>query len=229
MNQYNKHFQLIKQAIKTELKSILALRGDRELKYDGSFVTKADFLIQEIIQDYFHANFSNCTFISEEKKNEIVDLSTSEITVMVDPIDGTENFTSGLPEWGVGISIYNFDKHAASLLFMPQLNLSLSSGDKINYFESRIDGLSSSLSKEGLLSIPMSQEYRILGCSMYNMFNVIQGSYRSFTNINGVNAWDLLPGINLALEHGLKVKIDEKKYNGEFLQPNRKYSVLITR
>lgn len=229
MNQYNNDFELIKHSIQTKLPTILSLRNDRELKPDGSFVTKADLLVQEIIQDYFHANFSDFIFISEEKKNEIVDLSSTKMIVMLDPIDGTENFTSGLPEWGIGISIYSFNKHAASLLFMPQLNLSLSSGEKINYFESRIDGLSSSLSQEGLLSIPMSQEYRILGCSMYNMFNVIQGSYRSFTNVNGVNAWDLLPGINLALEHGLEVKIDEKKYDGEFLQPNRKYSVHITR
>ena len=229
MNQYNAHFEIIKRQIQEKLDIILSLRNDRELKADGSFVTKADFLLQEIIEDYFHANFSNFIFVSEEKKNERVDLSSSELTVVLDPIDGTENFTSGLPEWGLGLSIYSFNKHEASFLFMPQLNLSLSSGERIDYFHSRIDGLSSSLSQEGLLSMPTSKEYRIIGCSMYNMFNVIQGSYRSFTNIKGVNAWDLLPGINLALEHDLEVKIDGKKYNGEFLQPNRKYSVSITR
>ena len=149
--------------------------------------------------------------------------------VVLDPIDGTENFTSGLPEWGIGISIYEGNKHKSSFIFIPELKLSLFSGQKIDYFQSRIDGLSSSLSKEGIQAMPISKEYRIMGCSMYNMINVVKGSYNSFTNINGVNSWDILPGVNLALEHNLEVKINEKTYKGEFLQPNQKYSISITR
>jgi myo-inositol-1(or 4)-monophosphatase len=229
MNTYSEHFLNIEKKILSELKTILSLRNLRSMKDDSSYVTKADLLVQQIIEDYFNTNFSNFIFVSEEKTNENIDLSKNQMIVVLDPIDGTENFTSGLPEWGIGISIYVGNQHKSSFILIPELKISLASGQTIDYFQSRIDGLSSSLSKEGIKAMPISKEYRIMGCSMYNMINVIKGSYKSFTNINGVNSWDILPGINLALEHKLKVKINDETYEGEFLQPNQKYSISITR
>ncbi len=229
MNDFSKHFSQIEKRILNELDVILSHRLDRSLKDDSSYVTKADFLVQNIIEEYFNNNFDDFIFVSEEKINETIDLSQEKMIVILDPIDGTENFTSGLPEWGLGIAIYIGNSHQASFIFMPQLKISLQTGQRIEYFQSRIDGLSSSLSKEGIASMPFSKEYRIMGCSMYNMINVVKGSYNSFTNINGVNSWDILPGVNLALEHNLEVKINEKTYKGEFLQPNQKYSISITR
>ncbi|MDA7576268.1 inositol monophosphatase [Gammaproteobacteria bacterium] len=229
MKDFSKHFSQIEKKIFDELDVILSHRSDRSLKDDSSYVTKADFLVQHIIEEYFNNNFDDFIFVSEEKINETIDLSQEKMIVVLDPIDGTENFTSGLPEWGLGLTIYIGNIHQASFIFIPQLKISLQTGQRIEYFQSRIDGLSSSLSKEGIASMPISKEYRIMGCSMYNMINVIKGSYNSFTNINGVNSWDILPGINLALEHNLEVKINEKTYKGEFLQPNQKYSISITR
>ena len=66
-------------------------------------------------------------------------------------------------------------------------------------------------------------EYRIMGCCMYNMYNVIRGSYCRFQHLKGCYSWDILPGINLALEQGLKVVINGKPYHREFLLPNIKY------
>ena len=34
---------------------------------------------------------------------------------VLDPIDGTENFCSGLKEWGVSLSIWQGARHAGSL------------------------------------------------------------------------------------------------------------------
>ena len=58
---------------------------------------------------------------------------------------------------------------------------------------------------------------------MYNMLNVIKGSFKTFQNNNGANSWDILPGLNIALENNLSVFVEGKEYNGEFLQPNKKY------
>lgn len=70
-------------------------------------------------------------------------------------------------------------------------------------------------------------EYCIMGCCMYNMYNVIHGSYCLFQHLKGCYSWDILPGINLALEHGLCVDIEGRSYNGEFLEPGKKFRFIV--
>jgi myo-inositol-1(or 4)-monophosphatase len=156
-------------------------------------------------------------FCYNEKNNYIV----------IDPIDGTENFTSGLKEWGISVSIYKNGSHFESMLDLPELNLKLVTGDKVPKYNSRIYGLSSSLTKNDLMKVESGFEYRITGCCVYNIYNIINGSFAVFENFKGAYVWDILAGINIALEHNLKVVLDGKKYNGEFLSPNKKYRFRI--
>ena len=63
---------------------------------------------------------------------------------------------------------------------------------------------------------------------MYNLYNVARGSFKYFENIKGVNCWDILPGLNLCLESGCKIFVDEILYQGEILFPNKKYKIRLT-
>lgn len=72
-------------------------------------------------------------------------------------------------------------------------------------------------------------EYRIVGCAVYNLYNVIRGTYRRFVNPDGAYVWDILPGVMLALEHGCKVTINGRIYDEKFLDPRNKYCVDIMR
>lgn len=214
--------------IKEQLDEVLLLRTQKEKKADNSFVSKGDLLMDQLVADFVAANYTNYILISEEThKNETVDLDASTFIIVVDPIDGTENFVSGLREWGVGISVYKDKKHLESLIALPELNEYILTGDPIQRFESRIAGLSSSLSKQHLLELEEGYEYRIIGCCMYNMLQVVKGSFATFQNPKGANAWDILPGLNLALENKLEVIVENKQYNGEFLQPTQKYRFSI--
>ena len=76
---------------------------------------------------------------------------------------------------------------------------------------------------DDLARMEPSPEYRIMGCSMYNMYNVIRGAYALFENFKGANCWDILPGLNLALEHGCEVEVNGETYHGEFLPPTARY------
>jgi fructose-1,6-bisphosphatase/inositol monophosphatase family enzyme len=158
-----------------------------------------------------------------------VGMSNGKWVVVIDPIDGTENFTSGLPEWGISISCYKSGEHIGSLLGAPELGRWLRTGDSVQSFQSRIRGLSSSLSREQIANIDIGHEYRIMGCCVVNMLNVISGSYLSFENQKGARSWDILAGLNLALEHGLEVEVDGNSYTGEFLDWNRKFKFKIRR
>lgn len=211
-------------AVEQALSSILAKRTARSLKSDGSYVTTGDLEMQDVLLKLVRHHLPNAIVVSEEM--DVPHTSTgSDVVVVIDPIDGTENFTSGLAEWGVSISCYSGGRHAGSLLGCPELRQWARSGQPIpgGRFESRIRGLSSSLSKKDLAAIEDGFEYRIIGCCVYNMLSVVRGSFKSFENPKGANAWDILAGLNLALERGLNVTVEGRIYAGEYLTPDRKY------
>lgn len=210
--------------IRTHLPEILSLRSTGDLKPDNTFVSKGDLLCEKLIFDYIETHLADYIVISEESKFDNIDFTQAQYIVTVDPIDGTENFVSGLKEWGVGVSIYKDMKHYQSMIALPELDICFCSGDDIEKVSnSRICGLSSYMSPQDFEQLGKGYEYRIMGCCMYNMYNVIKGSYRQFQHLKGCYSWDILPGMNLALEHGCEVLIEGKPYNGEFLTPGVKY------
>lgn len=229
MNIYENFFNSIEDKIISDLPLLDSMRSMRKLKEDNSFVTEADFYVQQLVLDSISSLDIKMTLVSEEIQYDVKEINLMDPILVLDPLDGTENFTSGLPEWGVGISIFCNNEHQASCMLLPELNKKLMTGQQISYFTSRIKGLSSSLSTEGLSSLKNNNEYRIMGCSMYNLYNVIRGSYASYENIGGVNSWDILPGINIALEHDYQVEVNEQRYAGQFLQPDQKYRVKVYR
>jgi myo-inositol-1(or 4)-monophosphatase len=212
----------IQKAICSQVTEVVALRNERVIKEDLSFVTQGDMLLDGIIERIAAEESEQITVVSEEKVND-KEINHLGYIVVVDPIDGTENFTSGLPEWGISVSCFHNGKHIGSLLGCPEMNLWVKSGDTIPNFFSRIRGLSSSLKMDELIQATQGHEYRIFGCCVYNMINVIRGSFLSFENPKGAHSWDILGGLNLALEHNLKVFVNDKQYSGEYLQANQKY------
>src|SRR5690606_24411399 len=101
------HCQAIVLEIKHSLQEILQLRNQFEKKADDSYVSRGDLLVQELVFGYLRTYLPEHRLISEELapyENEVWDAEASY--VVLDPIDGTENFISGLKEWGVGLSIY---------------------------------------------------------------------------------------------------------------------------
>lgn len=214
--------------IKSRLNEILALRSTGILKPDNTFVSKGDLLCESLVFTYLKDNLTNYIVISEESDYELSNLNEMEYVVTVDPIDGTENFVSGLKEWGMGVSVYRHGEHFQSMIALPELDICLCTGDKLDrVFDSRICGLSSYMTDEDFKQLSKGFEYRIMGCCMYNMYNVIHGSYKQFQHLKGCYSWDILPGINLAREHGLNVEIDGIPYRGEFLQPGIKYRFIV--
>lgn len=214
--------------IKAHLPEILSLRGTGELKPDKTFVSKGDLLCEKLIFDYLDTHLTDYIVISEESEYDNLDFTQAQYVVTVDPIDGTENFVSGLKEWGVGISIYKDMEHYQSMIALPELDICFCSGDSIEKVNnSRICGLSSYMTPQDFEQLGKGYEYRIMGCCMYNMYNVIKGSYRQFQHLKGCYSWDILPGMNLALEHGCDVMIEGKPYGGEFLIPGVKYKFRV--
>lgn len=215
-----------KDLIDLNINTILSLRSSFIKKSDNSYVSEGDLLVQKLLIDLASEKLPKFSIISEEL--EICSNTDYDNVIVIDPIDGTENFVSGFREWGIGISVYKDGVHHESIIMLPELNEYLISGQTISRFHSRIVGLSSSLSTSDIHGINVhDREIRIIGCAMYNLLSAVKGSFYYFVNVKGVNCWDLLPGINLAIEHNIPVYIDGKPYEGELLRPTKKYTVLI--
>lgn len=209
--------------IAAELPAILGMRAQREGKADGSYVTRGDLRMQELVISLAQDLLPEANIVSEELKHSDTGPGTGAAMIVIDPIDGTENFTSGLPEWGVSVACYAQGQHIGSLLGCPEMDLWHRTGRTLERHWSRIRGISSSLTKSDLQQVMQGSEYRVLGCCVYNMINVIRGSFHSFENPKGANSWDILAGLNLALEQDLAVTVDGVSYAGEYLPPTRKY------
>ena len=213
--------------IRAHMDRIEALRYDIMLKPDNSPVTAADVFIEHLIRDWLTERLPGVVFAGEETFSADTALSSTGYYAILDPIDGTENFCSGLKEWGVSFTLWRGRQHLGSLLFLPELGEHLMTGDKLKPIRSRIRGFSSSMCPEILQGMAETQESRLMGCAVYNLYNVVRGAFARFTNPRGAYAWDLLPGLMLAREHHCEIEVEGKPYHGEFLEPGRKYRVDI--
>ena len=175
--------------IELSLGKILSLRQDFIEKEDKSYVSKGDLLVQSIVMNFVSEKYPEYELISEELAPfKDVKWDKEGSYIVLDPIDGTENFVSGLKEWGVGISVYLDGSHLESGIYLPELNEVLRTGMTFERLRSRIVGLSSSLTRADFIALPESDcEYRVIGCSMYNTLSAVKGSFMTFENVKGVN------------------------------------------
>jgi len=233
-------FHFITSQIFSELRSkinyIHSLREDVEVKEDGSLVTKSDLYINQLLWKTYK---TSCNFIDEKAEFNIIseEMTFDEsvnyndgYTLIIDPIDGTENFFSGLTEWGICICLYKNGLHHYSAIILPELNKMIDSTLKIERkLNSRVVGLSSSLKAEDLLKVMEErtddEEYRIIGCAAYNLYSFITGSFKRFENVKGVNTWDVSAGLNIMLTNGIIPIVNDEVYLGELLLPNKKYKL----
>ncbi len=216
----------LRDLVKDALPSLEKRRYDISWKADGSPVTAADILLENLIRDWLVGQIPDLCFIGEESWTPEQKVGDGWVAVL-DPIDGTENFCSGLKEWGTSVSLWHGGVHQGSMLLMPELDECMTTGKIPLIPRSRIVGFSSSYTSDIARGLEENAEGRIMGCAVYNLFNVIRGSFARFVNPKGAYSWDLLAGVALAREAGCDVKVDDEEYNGQFLQPGRRYRVDI--
>lgn len=214
------------ERLKDQVPHISSLKSQFILKADDSPVSKADIFIEKLIYGFLRERLKNVLLLGEESLplgNE-----DAEFHVLVDPLDGTENFVSGLPIWGISVGVWREKKNIENLLFFPELDCyAHESNLKKPINLSRIKGYSSSINNELLDSIVPGSEARILGASSYNIYSCLRGYFASFSNPSGAWSWDLLPGANLCLKSGIPVIVNGEKYNGELLDTGSKHKFKI--
>lgn len=86
-------------------------------KADYSVVTDADLAADRLIAQAIRAAYPNDTIISEELQSTLT--HTSAGIWVVDPLDGTTNFSQGLQHWGVSIARLVDGQPQVAALYFP--------------------------------------------------------------------------------------------------------------
>ena len=87
-----------------------------EIKADLSPVTVVDRQVENFLIDRIAARYPGHQVLSEESG---LHPSREDFTWVIDPIDGTRSFASGLPIWGVSIGILRRGEPHAGGLYLP--------------------------------------------------------------------------------------------------------------
>ncbi|NJD58698.1 MAG: hypothetical protein C3F13_12745 [Anaerolineales bacterium] len=89
-------------------------------KPDQTVVTEADFAADRLITDKIHQHFPQDGIITEESAHLVNDIHAP--IWVVDPLDGTTNFSLGLPVWGVSIARLVHGIPNLGVLYFPRIN-----------------------------------------------------------------------------------------------------------
>ncbi|HSQ16393.1 MAG TPA: inositol monophosphatase family protein [Anaerolineales bacterium] len=89
-------------------------------KPDRSFVTQADVAVDNLITNAIHAHYPGEAVLSEELHTSLSE--SSPAVWIIDPLDGTTNFSLGLHVWGVLITRVKDGWPETSVLYFPRLN-----------------------------------------------------------------------------------------------------------
>ena len=116
--------QFIEDIVREAGERILPLFGKERAQYQKSesrsdVVTKADLLAEEILISRIEEKFPEHGIISEERGRIRAE---SEHVWIMDPIDGTINFATNVPLWGVMLAFTHNKKVQQSAIFMPVMN-----------------------------------------------------------------------------------------------------------
>lgn len=96
--------------------------SDRSFKDDGSILTATDSEVETLLADAIATLFPFASFLGEESVRRVD--PASPYTFAVDPIDGTDSYSQGLPGWCISIGLLDAAlSPVAGIVFSPVLDM----------------------------------------------------------------------------------------------------------
>ncbi len=95
---------------------------DREYKDDGSVVTDTDRSIEDYLCDKITHLVPGCNCVTEERVRSYRE--NAELTFVIDPIDGTDNFSNGMHSWCISVGMLDcLLRPIGGIVYAPRLDL----------------------------------------------------------------------------------------------------------
>lgn len=205
---------------------------------DSDVVTAADKASERIIKNFIHSEFPDHGILSEESGQENFD---REWRWVVDPLDGTTNFSQGLPVFSVSIALEHNGEAVVGVVYAPYLgelfHAVKGSGAFLNgkpIHCSHKSRLSQAVVATGVpydkrenadnnlreiaRTVPEVRGVRRLGSAAIDLSYTAAGFYDAYWELN-LNRWDVAAGILIAKEAGATVAS---------IRENRNFSILAS-
>jgi len=107
-------------------------------------VTEIDLAIERLLLDAISARAPTATFLSEESHPDPAALD-GDMCFVIDPIDGTEEFVAGRPNYAISIALFVHGRPAAAVLDLPardqRMACSVGTGTKLNGVMVKLSGV----------------------------------------------------------------------------------------
>jgi len=188
-------------------------------KIDNTLVTEADLAANDYITTKIKNKFPDDAILSEEGNTKYH--SNAPATWVIDPLDGTNNFSLGLPVWGCSIARVVNGYPQAGAIYFPKINelYSAEAGNGAYLNNSKIKAtnqtsemlpifLSCTRSMTKFLP-PPPYKLRVLGAAAYDLCLIAKGGATA-----GMQAtpkiWDIAAGWLILEESGGQVEVLSK-------------------
>lgn len=186
-------------------------------KRPGDVVTVADRLAEQALAAIFTADDPNCLVVGEEgvyaDPAPLEALPTAEHAWVIDPVDGTRNFTDGSPDFAVMVAEVRHGVTTRSWIWqpVPQVMFVAERGGGVTrngepvpkpLFQPPLVGALHGRYGRPRARVPDEvQLVRLAGCCGVDYPDVIEGR-RAFLGYWSMHPWDHLPGALMVTETG---------------------------
>lgn len=239
--EFNFAKKIVKQAYHKIIKNHVV---EVSRKNDLSLVTNIDvatenFLVQKILKKY-----PNDTLHTEEKNSKS---KIESRTWIIDPIDGTTNFSNGGDMWSIQLAFVVDGAVQFSIMYFPKLRRFYTAFEKdvklnnkkltlhecnnmgmiVHYIGSvkkNVEDLRDCYS--ALKSVAQSQLY--CGCASFAYAEIISGNCAAVITYNLKNVWDYLPGEFMFQLLGFTKKEYKNYKNGTLVLYSRSRDIVNT-
>lgn len=203
---------------------------------DSDVVTAADKACEKLIKDTIHSKFPGHGIIAEESGEED---ASAEWRWVVDPLDGTTNFSQGLPMFSVSIALEHNGEAVVGVVYAPYLGELFHAMKDGGAF---LNGKPVECSGKALISqaviatgvpydklknpdnniaeiskmIPIVRGIRRMGSAAMDLCYVAASFYDAYWELN-LNRWDVAAGSLIAREAGAGIIS---------IRENRNYSLM---
>lgn len=229
MNQHAHILQVALDAARTAGDTIKMRRTEtREIKSKGlrDIVTDADLAANRAIQDILKKEFPTHAILSEEDAHPELHLRRSESLWIIDPLDGTTNYSRGYPVYSVSIALVERGHPQVGVVYDPLrdecyyatrgegafLNGAKIHPSRISKIEDTVIGTElprdQSLRERGMHMFSelagLSMSARLGGSAALSLCYVAAGRLDAYFHLD-LHTWDVAAGILIAREAGARV------------------------
>lgn len=185
------------------LRSYYSSRGlTAQRKADQTVVTAADLAADQLITEAIRQAYPEDAIVSEEQRTSLD--GPARPTWVIDPLDGTTNFSLGFPIWGVSIARLVDGWPSLGVVTFPLLDECYSAQRGVGAFYNgnplTIQPIAPSDQRQSAFAccartynhyhVSVPYKYRILGSAAYNLCSVARGSALvSFDTV--AKLWDI--------------------------------------